>query len=84
MKYLKREKCYEGNTIPAQPFPINKKAQLSQYLFVCLFMLWASVNFTCIFAGTPFIMVYLAIFSTTIDKILCFMGPHKIKMSHYF
>ena len=20
----------------------------------------------------------------TIDKILCFMGPHKMKMSHYF
>ena len=30
------------------------------------------------------IMVYLAMFSTTIDKILCFMGPHKMKMSHYF
>ena len=58
------------------------KAQLSHYLFVCLFMLWASVNFTCIFAGTPFIMVYLAIFSTTIDKILCFMAPDKKKMSH--
>ena len=30
------------------------------------------------------IIVYLAMFSTTIDKILCFMGPHKMKMSHYF
>ena len=27
------------------------------------------------------IMVYLAMFSTTIDEILC---PHKMKMSHYF
>ena len=26
----------------------------------------------------------LTIFSTTIDKILCFMGPHKMKTSHYF
>ena len=23
-------------------------------------------------------------FSTTIDKILSFMGPHKMKMSNYF
>ena len=23
-------------------------------------------------------------FSTTFDKILCFLGPHKMKMSHYF
>ena len=30
------------------------------------------------------IMVYLAMLSTTIDKILCFLGPHKMKMSHYF
>ena len=30
------------------------------------------------------IMVYLAMFSTTIDKILYFLGPHKMKMSHYF
>ena len=30
------------------------------------------------------IMVYLAMSSTTIDQILCFLGPHKIKMSHYF
>ena len=29
------------------------------------------------------IMVYLAMFSTTIDKILCFSGPHKMKMSHH-
>ena len=29
------------------------------------------------------IMVYLAMFSTTIDKILWFLGPHKMKMSHY-
>ena len=29
-------------------------------------------------------MVYLAMFSTTIDKFLCFMGGHKMKTSHYF
>ena len=29
------------------------------------------------------IKVYLAMFSTTIDKFLCVMGPHKMKMSHY-
>ena len=29
-------------------------------------------------------MVDLAMFSTTIDKILCFMSPHNIKMSHSF
>ena len=29
------------------------------------------------------IMVYLAMFSTNIDTILCFMGPHKTKMSSY-
>ena len=23
-------------------------------------------------------------FSTTIDKILCYMGPHEMKTSHYF
>ena len=26
----------------------------------------------------------LMVFSTTFDKILCFLGPHKMKMSHYF
>ena len=30
------------------------------------------------------IMVYFDMFSTTINKILCFIGPHKMKMSHYF
>ena len=30
------------------------------------------------------IMVYLAMFGTTIDKILCYMGPPKMQMSHYF
>ena len=30
------------------------------------------------------IMVYLAMFRTTIDNILCFLGPHKMKMSNYF
>ena len=30
------------------------------------------------------IMIYLAMFSTTIDKILYFMGPHNMKMSNYF
>ena len=30
------------------------------------------------------IMVYFAMFSTITDKILCFIGPHKMKMSHYF
>ena len=30
------------------------------------------------------IMVYLAMFRTTIDKIFCLLGPHKMKMSHYF
>ena len=29
------------------------------------------------------IMVYVAMFSTTIVKILCFKGPPKMKMSHY-
>ena len=29
-------------------------------------------------------MVYLAMFSTKIDKNLTFFGPHKIEMSHYF
>ena len=28
-------------------------------------------------------MVYFAIFSTTNDKILCFMDPHEMKMSYY-
>ena len=26
------------------------------------------------------IKVYLAMLSTTIDKMLCFLGPHKIKL----
>ena len=30
------------------------------------------------------IIVYLAMFSTTIDNILCFMGPHTMKLSDYF
>ena len=30
------------------------------------------------------IMVYFAMFSTTNDIILCFIGSRKIKMSHYF
>ena len=30
------------------------------------------------------IRVYLAMFSTTNDKMLCFIGPHKMKRSHYF
>ena len=29
------------------------------------------------------IMVYLAMFSTTIDKNVMFSGPHEMKMSHY-
>ena len=29
-------------------------------------------------------MVYLAMFSTPIDKIICFMGQHNMKTSHYF
>ena len=34
--------------------------------------------------NTSDIMVYLAMFSTTIDKILCYLGPNKMKISHYF
>ena len=30
------------------------------------------------------IILYFAMFSTTIDKILCFIGPRNMKMSHYF
>ena len=30
------------------------------------------------------IIVYFAMFSTIIDKNLMFLGPHKMKMSHYF
>ena len=29
------------------------------------------------------IIEYLTMFSTTIDKILSFMGPHKIKISNF-
>ena len=29
------------------------------------------------------IKVYLAMFKTTVNKFLCVMGPHKMKMSHY-
>ena len=29
------------------------------------------------------IMEYLAMFITTMDKIICFLGPYKMKMSHY-
>ena len=29
------------------------------------------------------IIVYLAMFSASIDKILCFVGPHKLKMRDY-
>ena len=30
------------------------------------------------------IMVYLAMFSTISDRILCFLGPQQMKMSNYF
>ena len=30
------------------------------------------------------IMVYLAMFSTALDKNVMFLGPHKMKMRHYF
>ena len=30
------------------------------------------------------IIVYLAMFNKTVDKILCFLGSHKVQMSHYF
>ena len=30
------------------------------------------------------VMVYLVMFVTTIDKILWWFGPHKMKMSHNF
>ena len=34
--------------------------------------------------NTSDIMVYLALFSTQSDNILCFKGPFRMKMSHYF
>ena len=50
-------------------------------------ILWNKLNMKNI--GTKSInmsetIVYLPMFSTTTDKILCFFGPHKMKMSHYF
>ena len=30
------------------------------------------------------IILYFAMFITTINKILCFFGPHKLKMSNFF